>query len=69
MLTLNVSGFPTLIAELLRRGYTDDEVVAIMGGNLQRVLQRAEQVAQQLQQEEVQNEARLFYSDACRSEF
>lgn len=65
----NVGGFPNLIAELIRRGYTDQEIVAIMGGNLQRVMRAVESVAQQMQQEQVQNEARLFYKDDCRSEF
>ena len=33
----DVSHFPTLIAELLRRGYTDEEVRKICSGNVLRV--------------------------------
>lgn len=41
----DVSTYPDLIAELLRRGYTDDDVKKIAGRNILRVLRRAEQVA------------------------
>jgi membrane dipeptidase len=45
----DVSCFPALIAELLRRGYRDDEVRAVAGGNILRVLRDAEAAAARLQ--------------------
>ncbi len=45
----DVSRFPDLLAELLRRGYTDKDVGKIAGGNALRVLRRAEGVARELQ--------------------
>jgi membrane dipeptidase len=41
----DVSTYPALLAELLRRGYSDDDVAAIAGGNLLRVMRAAEAVA------------------------
>eukprot|EP00056_Hartaetosiga_gracilis_P001874 m.48189 g.48189 ORF g.48189 m.48189 type:complete len:466 (-) comp10817_c0_seq1:189-1586(-) len=40
----DVSTYPALFAELLRRGYTDDDVAAIAGGNLLRVFKGVEGV-------------------------
>jgi membrane dipeptidase len=45
----DVAGFPRLIGELLRRGYGDDDVRAIAGGNILRVMRGAEAVAARLQ--------------------
>ena len=45
----DVSGYPRLLAELLRRGYSDDDVRAIAGGNILRVMRGAEAVARELQ--------------------
>ncbi len=45
----DVSEFPNLLAELLRRGYSDDDVRAIAGGNILRVMRGAEAVAKRLQ--------------------
>ena len=42
----DVSKFPDLIAELLRRGYTEEEVKKVVGENLIRVFEKAEQVSQ-----------------------
>ena len=47
----DVSTFPALTAELLRRGWTDDEVRKAMGLNVIRVLRRAEDVAARLQRQ------------------
>ena len=44
----DVAGFPNLIGELLRRGYSDDDVRAIAGGNILRVMRDAEAVAERL---------------------
>lgn len=45
----DVSKFPALLAELLRRGYTKTELKKIAGLNLLRVFREAERVAQRLQ--------------------
>lgn len=44
----DVSTFPALLAELLRRGYSEEEVAKIAGLNLLRVFERAESVARKL---------------------
>ena len=38
----NVSRFPHLIAELIRRGWSDTSVIGVMGGNFQRVFKAVE---------------------------
>jgi membrane dipeptidase len=45
----DASGYPNLVAELLRRGYTDEEIEKILGENVLRVWEEVEQVAQELQ--------------------
>jgi membrane dipeptidase len=45
----DVSTYPALTAELLRRGYTDDDVRKILGRNILRVMRAAETVAARLQ--------------------
>jgi membrane dipeptidase len=45
----DVSTYPQLIRELLRRGYSDDDVRKITGRNILRVLHEAEAVAARLQ--------------------
>ncbi len=45
----DVSTFPQLVRELLRRGYRDDEIRQITGRNILRVMRRAEEVARTLQ--------------------
>jgi membrane dipeptidase len=47
----DVSCFPNLIAELLRRGYGDDEVRGIAGRNVLRVMRGAESAARRIQAE------------------
>ncbi|TDH16993.1 hypothetical protein EPR50_G00003750 [Perca flavescens] len=44
----DVSKVPKVVAELLRRGWTDDEVKAALGDNLLRVLREAEKVRDSL---------------------
>jgi membrane dipeptidase len=41
----DVAAFPALLAELARRGWTDEELGAVAGGNVLRVLAEAERVA------------------------
>jgi membrane dipeptidase len=47
----DVSSYPTLTAELLRRGYKEDEVKKILGLNLLRVWKAAEATAARLQKQ------------------
>lgn len=47
----NVSTYPALTAELLKRGYSDADVKKILGVNVLRVMKRAEEVAARLQKE------------------
>ena len=41
----DVSSYPTLVEGLLRRGYSEDDVKKILGGNLLRVWREVESVA------------------------
>jgi len=63
----DVSTFPRLTAELLRRGYSDDDVKKVIGLNLLRVLRRAEQVAARLQRERGPSTATLAGLDSART--
>ena len=45
----NVATYPNLVAELLRRGYTDDEIAQILGENAMRVWREVDATAQRLQ--------------------
>jgi membrane dipeptidase len=45
----DVSTYPALTAELLRRGYSDDDVKKILGLNTLRVMKKAEAVSARLQ--------------------
>jgi membrane dipeptidase len=47
----DVSTYPVLVAELLRRGYKDGEIRKIAGQNILRVMRRAETVSRTLQQQ------------------
>jgi membrane dipeptidase len=44
----DVSGYPLLLAELIRRGWTDDALLKLAGGNILRVLREAERVRDRL---------------------
>jgi membrane dipeptidase len=59
----DVSRFPWLTAELLRRGYSDDDVRKILGGNLLRVMRQAEQTAARLQRERGPSQAVIDVMD------
>ncbi len=48
----DVAGYPVLLAELLRRGYTRDDLAKVAGLNLLRVMELAERVAVELQASE-----------------
>jgi membrane dipeptidase len=45
----DVSTYPALVVELLRRGYSDEDVKKVLGLNLLRVMREAERVAARLQ--------------------
>jgi membrane dipeptidase len=47
----DVSTYPALTAELLRRGYKDDQIKKILGQNVLRVMREAEKVSKKLQAE------------------
>ena len=47
----DVSTYPRLTAELVRRGYSDTDILKILGRNVLRVMRDAEAVAARLQQE------------------
>ena len=47
----DVSKYPALVAELLRRGYNDDEVKKILGDNVLRIMRDVEKVSKRLQSE------------------
>ena len=55
----DVSRYPYLTAELLRRGYTDAQVGKIIGGNMLRVMKHAEQVAVRLKKSRRASAARI----------
>jgi membrane dipeptidase len=64
----DVSGFPVLLAELLRRGYTDEEVKKVAGGNLLRAFDRVEEVAERLRKERPASEATIEELDGVAPE-
>jgi membrane dipeptidase len=47
----DVSKYPALTAELLRRGYTDQDIKKILGQNILRVMRAAEQVSARLRKQ------------------
>jgi membrane dipeptidase len=47
----SVSGYPLLFAELIRRGWSDADLARVAGGNLLRVMRRAEAVAASMKDE------------------
>ena len=54
----SVADYPLLLAELLRRGWSEEEVAKAAGGNFLRVLAEAERVAERLRAERPASEAR-----------
>jgi len=52
----DVSTYPALFAELLRRGYTEEACRAIAGQNVLRVMREAEEVSRRLRRERVPSE-------------
>lgn len=59
----DVSTYPALLAELLRRGYSEDDLAKIAGENVLRAMERAEQVARRLQGERPASDALIEETD------
>ena len=47
----DASTYPALLAELARRGYSEDDLAKVAGLNLLRVMDAADEVARELQRE------------------
>jgi membrane dipeptidase len=61
----DVSRFPWLVAELLRRGYADEDLRAIAGGNVLRVMRGAEEAARRIQGDRLPSEATIEELDGA----
>jgi len=59
----DTSKYPVLLAELLKRGYTDADLKKILSGNILRVMREAEKVSKRLQSERGPNHATLEQLD------
>jgi membrane dipeptidase len=55
----SVAAYPAVFAELIRRGYTDEQLKGIAGLNLLRVMRKAEAVAARLQKERPASDVRI----------
>jgi len=55
----DVAQYPVLLAELLRRGYSDEDVKKVAGANLLRVLSEAERTSARLRAERPPSDARI----------
>ncbi len=62
----DVSKYPDLLLELKRRGYSDDDLRAVIGKNLLRVLGRVEEVARRLRSERPASDALIEELDGPR---
>jgi len=59
----SVAAYPTLFAELIRRGYTDEQLKGIAGLNVLRVMHKAEATAVRLQKERPASDVRIEEAD------
>jgi len=55
----DVSRYPYLTAELLRRGYTDEQAKKIIGGNLLRVMRQVEEASARIKRTRPPSAARI----------
>ena len=62
----DVSKFPNLTAELLRRGYSDNDIKKILGLNVLRAMRAAEDVAKRLQKQRPASSATIEQLDKSR---
>jgi len=60
----SVAAYPTLFAELIRRGYTDDQLKGIAGLNVLRVMHKVEATAARLQKARPASDVRIEEADA-----
>jgi membrane dipeptidase len=60
----DVSKYPALLAELLRRGWSDEDVEKVAGLNILRVMREVEVVAERLQKARPASDARIEELDA-----
>ncbi|KAM6223835.1 dipeptidase 1 [Rhynchocyon petersi] len=65
----DVSKYPNLIAELLRRNWTDEEVKGALANNLLRVFERVEQVSRHTQKPEEQPISLDELEGSCRTSY
>jgi membrane dipeptidase len=61
---VDVSRYPALLAELARRGYSDDDLRKVAGLNVIRALRQAEAVAARLQKDTRPSDARIEEVDS-----
>ncbi|HBD84123.1 MAG TPA: membrane dipeptidase [Dehalococcoidia bacterium] len=59
----DVSKYPVLTAELLRREYSEEDILKILGGNILRLMRAVENAATRIQQERGPSEASIEDSD------
>lgn len=64
----DVSKFPMLTAELINRGYSDDDILKILGKNILRVMREVEEVAKRMQKERGPSEATIEELDGLREQ-
>jgi len=62
----DVSGYPRIVAELIRRGWRDADLARLTRGNILRVLGRAEQVARRLRARRPPSTATIEQLDGTR---
>ncbi|MGE0456483.1 MAG: dipeptidase [Vicinamibacteria bacterium] len=62
----DVTGYPLLFAELIRRGWSDADLEKLAGGNVLRALRKAEEVAARLQKERPPSTATIEELDGPR---
>jgi len=55
----DVTGYPTLLVELMRRGWSREDIAKVVGLNILRVMREAEAVAAELQKTETPYEVRI----------
>ena len=61
-----VDRFPAVLVELARRGWSDDDLAKVAGGNILRVMREAEGAAHRLQQTQAPSSATLAGLDGSR---
>ncbi|XP_029198678.2 dipeptidase 1-like [Acropora millepora] len=66
----DVTKFPDLVAELLSRGYSDEDVRKVVGENLIRAFEKAEEVAKEFQSQTAPyDQYRFFANRICRPNY